>query len=128
MNITWTSRCVPWRSRSWLSSASRSRRSWTILASSGSSEEGVAAVEPFRIHVTDEALDDLRSRMRRTRWPDQIAGIGWKMGTELEWLQHLVSYWTPEFDWRAWEKRLNVFDHFTWEGIHFVHRRAASGR
>jgi hypothetical protein len=72
-------------------------------------------VEPFRIHVADEVLDDLRARLGRTRWPDQVAGIGWKQGTELDWLRHLVSYWTREFDWRVWEQRLNTLDHFTWD-------------
>ena len=85
-------------------------------------------VEPFRIHVTDEVLDDLRARLRHTRWPDQVPGIGWKQGTDLDWLQHIVSYWANEFDWRAWEQRLNTLDHFTWEGIHFVYKRAVSGR
>ena len=46
----------------------------------------------------------------------------------MDWLQRLVSYWANEFDWRAWEQRLNTLDHFTWEGIHFVYKRAASGR
>src|SRR5258708_114502 len=90
--------------------------------------EGVASVEPFRIHVADEVLDDLQARLRRTRWPDQVAGIGWKQGTELGWLRHLVSYWTREFDWRIWEQRLNTLDHFTWDGIHFDDRPTASGR
>jgi len=94
----------------------------------GHGEMGSAAVEPFRIRVADEVLDDLRLRLRRTRWPDQIPGIGWEQGTELGWLRSLVSYWADEFDWRAWERKLGAFDHFTWEGIHFVHRRAASGR
>ena len=85
-------------------------------------------MERFRIHVADEVLDDLRVRLRRTRWPDQVPGIGWKQGTELEWLRGLVSYWADKFDWRAWERKLNALDHFTWEGIHFVHWRAASGR
>ena len=85
-------------------------------------------MEPFRIHVADEVLDDLRERLRRTRWPDQVPGIGWKQGTELGWLQHLISYWTHDFDWRAWEGRLNTLDHFTWEGIHFVYKRASSNR
>jgi pimeloyl-ACP methyl ester carboxylesterase len=85
-------------------------------------------VEPFRIQVSDKMLDDLRARLRQTRWPDQIPGIGWEQGTELEWLNRLVSYWADEFDWRAWERRLNALDHFTWEGIHFVRQRAASGR
>ena len=84
-------------------------------------------VEPFRIHVADEVLDDLRARLRNTRWPDQIPDIGWGQGTELGWLRGLVSYWAHEFDWRGWEGRLNAFNHFTWENIHFIYRRAASG-
>jgi len=85
-------------------------------------------MEPFRIQITDEVLEDLRARLQRTRWPDQIPGIEWKQGTELKWLRRLVSYWAEEFDWRAWERKLNAFEHFTWEGIHFLHRRAPSGR
>jgi pimeloyl-ACP methyl ester carboxylesterase len=85
-------------------------------------------VEPFRIHVADEVLDDLRSRLHQTRWPDQIPGIGWEQGTELDWLRRLVSYWADQFDWRAWERKLNALEHFTREGIHFVHVRAASGQ
>lgn len=54
----------------------------------------------------DEELDDLRAKLRRTRWPDQVPGIGWQQGTELAWLRRIVSYWDHEFDWRAWERRL----------------------
>ena len=85
-------------------------------------------MEPFRVHVADEVLDNLQARLRHTRWPDQVPGIGWKQGTELDWLQHLISYCTHDFDWRAWEQRLNTLDHFKWEGIHFVYKRAASDR
>jgi hypothetical protein len=85
-------------------------------------------VEPLRIHVADEVLNDLRARLRNARWPDQIPGIGWEQGTELDWLRRLVSYWANEFDWRGWERRLNAFNHFTWEGIHFVYQRAPSGQ
>src|ERR1700720_4914430 len=88
------------------------------------SQEGVLVVEPFRIHVADEVLDDLRTRLRHTRWPDQVPGIGWGQGTELDWLRRLVSYWANEFDWRAWESKLNALIKFTWDGIHIVHQRA----
>lgn len=84
-------------------------------------------MERFRIHVADEMLDDLRARLRHTRWPDQVVGIGWEQGTELDWLRRLVSYWANEFDWRAWERKLNALNQFIWEGIHFIHQRAASG-
>lgn len=85
-------------------------------------------MEPLRIHVPGEVLDDLRMRLRRTRWPDQVPGVGWSQGTELDWLQQLVAYWAVEFDWRVWEQRLNTLNHFTWDGTHFIHQRAASGR
>ena len=85
-------------------------------------------MKSFQVHVTEEVLGDLRARLRHTRWPDQLPDIGWKQGTELEWLQRLVAYWAHEFDWRAWERRLNTFDHFTWEGIHFLYKRATHGR
>jgi hypothetical protein len=68
------------------------------------------------------------TRSCHIRWPDQIPGIGWEQGTELDWLQRVVSYSADELDWRAWERRLNALIHFTWQGIHFVHQRAASGR
>jgi pimeloyl-ACP methyl ester carboxylesterase len=85
-------------------------------------------MEPFRVHVAEEVLDNLQARLCHARWPDQIPGIGWKQGTDLDWLQRLISYWTHDFDWRAWERRLNALNHFKWEGIHFVCQRAASGR
>jgi len=85
-------------------------------------------MERFEIHIADEVLDDLRARLRNTRWPDQVPDIGWNQGTELNWLQRLVNFWMGEFDWRAWEQRLQAFDHLSWQGIHFVYKRAASGR
>jgi hypothetical protein len=99
-----------------------------VQLATGYGQEGVIVVEPFRIHVADEVLNDLRARLRNARWPDQIPGIGWEQGTELDWLRRLVSYWANEFDWRGWERRLNAFNHFSWEGTHFVYQRAPSGQ
>jgi len=78
-------------------------------------------VEPLWIHIADELLEDLRTRLHQTRWPEQIPGIGWEQGTELDWLRRLVSYWAHEFDWRARAHKRNALHHFTWEGLHFVH-------
>jgi pimeloyl-ACP methyl ester carboxylesterase len=86
------------------------------------------AIEPFRVAVPDDVLDDLRARLARTRLPNQVDGAGWSQGTELGYLQELLAYWRDEFDWRAQEARLNAFDQFTTdiEGqrIHFVHQRS----
>lgn len=87
--------------------------------------------ERFSISVRDDVLSDLRTRIRNTRWPDQIPGIGWGQGTELGYLRRVLAYWAEEFDWRAREHELNAFDQFRVEldgvRIHFVHARARHG-
>jgi pimeloyl-ACP methyl ester carboxylesterase len=88
-------------------------------------------IEPFTIDVADSVLDDLRTRIRNTRWPDQVPGVGWEQGTELSYLRSLLAYWADEFDWRARERELNRYHHFRADfagtRIHFVHERARYG-
>ncbi len=84
-----------------------------------------AAPEPFEIHVDDAVLDDLRARLDATRWPDEVGGAGWEMGSNLAYMKELAAYWRDEFDWREQERRLNALPQFRAEvdglGIHFVH-------
>ena len=72
-------------------------------------------------------LDDLRERLRRTRWPDEIEDAGWDYGSNLGYVRELCAYWAERFDWRAQEERINRFPQFRTEieglGIHFVHVR-----
>lgn len=68
-------------------------------------------MQDFRVQVDDAVLADLRERLRRTRWPDQVAGSGWDYGTDLTYLQELCAYWEHDFDWRAAEHRLNTWPH-----------------
>lgn len=89
------------------------------------------AIERFRIGVDDAILDDLRLRLARTRFPDQIEGTGWEYGTPIDVLRDLVGYWREEYDWRAEEARLNQLEHFRTvldgQSIHFVHARSRHG-
>ena len=84
-------------------------------------------IRPFTIKITDEILLDLRGRLERTRWPDEIMGAGWDYGFPVEKLHHLIDYWIHQFDWRVTERRINTFPNFHAEvdgmGIHFVHQR-----
>jgi len=85
------------------------------------------AVKPFRIDVPEAVLEDLRTRLLRTRWPGEIAGGGWTYGTNLDYMKELVRYWLEQYDWRAQEAALNRFPQFTAlvDGleIHFIHVR-----
>ena len=81
--------------------------------------------KPFQISVADDVLDDLKERLGKTRWPDEVENAGWDLGMPLGYLQEIVSYWQNEYDWRAREALLNQHDQFTLEidglNIHFIH-------
>lgn len=84
-------------------------------------------VEPFSIRIDGAVLDDLRARLRNTRWPDEIEGAGWDYGTNRDYLRELCAYWCEVFDWRAQEARLNALPHYLADvdgaRIHFIHIR-----
>jgi microsomal epoxide hydrolase len=86
------------------------------------------AIAPFTIHVSDQTLRDLKSRLRQTRFPEELAGTGWTYGTDLAYLKSLVAYWRDVYDWRAAERKLNQLPQFktTIDGIdvHFIHQRS----
>lgn len=69
-------------------------------------------ITPYRIDVDQAILDDLRERLRRTRFGDEPEGAGWDYGTSLTFLRELVEYWAGPFDWRRQEEILNRLDHF----------------
>jgi pimeloyl-ACP methyl ester carboxylesterase len=85
-------------------------------------------IRPFKIHVDDSVLTDLKQRLARTRFPGEITSSSWDYGTNLAYLKDLVSYWRDKYDWRAAERRLNQFDQFTTTidglDIHFIHQRS----
>jgi len=85
-------------------------------------------IRPFRVSVPDGDLDDLRHRLDRTRWPDELPGAGWDYGVPRDYLRELVHYWRHEYDWRATEARLNRWPQFITAidgaDVHFAHIRS----
>ncbi|MFF2503871.1 epoxide hydrolase family protein [Streptomyces sp. NPDC058067] len=86
--------------------------------------------EPFDPRTDPAVLEDLRARLRATRWPDAPEDAGWSLGTDLDYLRELVAYWADGFDWPAQEAALARLPRFRVPvgglGIHFVHARAAA--
>src|SRR5664279_2123828 len=84
---------------------------------------------PFTPQTTAAALEDLRARLRATRWPDTPGDAGWSLGTDLAYLRELVAYWADGFDWTAQEAALARLPRFRVPlgglGIHVVHVAAA---
>ena len=85
-------------------------------------------VAPFELHVAEAQLDDLRDRLRRTRWPEPATVPGWTQGVPLERLQAVCATWAEDYDWRVTERRLNAIGQFHTEldglRIHFLHARS----
>ncbi len=83
---------------------------------------------PFQIRVDDGELDDLRERLRRTRWPEPATAPGWTQGVPLDYARELCTYWADGYNWRATEARLNRLPQFRTEidglAIHVVHVRS----
>ena len=81
-----------------------------------------------RIDIPQGALDDLRDRLGRTRWPDELPGVGWDLGVPLDYLKGLAGYWATTYDWRGQEAALNEFAQFTTvidgQNVHFLHVRS----
>jgi pimeloyl-ACP methyl ester carboxylesterase len=90
--------------------------------------EAGAEIRPFRIEVPQADLDDLRERLARTRWPDELSGVGWSRGVPPGYLKELAEYWRTGYDWRKHEARLNEYPQFTTtiDGahVHFLHVRS----
>src|SRR6185295_13075389 len=62
-------------------------------------------VKPFMVQVTQQALDDLRDRLERTRWTDEVEDDGWDHGTNRSYLRDVDGV-----------------------GVHFIHERGKGDR
>ena len=83
-------------------------------------------IAPFVVDIPQAALDDLRERLIRTRWPQEIGeNADWQAGTNLAYMRELTTYWIEHYDWRAQERAMNAFPQFRTTidevPIHFVH-------
>jgi pimeloyl-ACP methyl ester carboxylesterase len=101
--------------------------------STGSAD--ATAIRPFRCEFSDAELDELRSRIIATRFPEQEPAenrtahpLGDEVptqGVELATMEALMRYWGNGYDLRRVEERLNALPQFVTEidglDIHFIH-------
>ena len=86
------------------------------------------AVTPFKYEAPQSALDDLKQRLKSTRWPEGETVKDWSQGVPLAKLRALVEYWKADYDWHRCEAKLNSFPQFRTKidglNIHFLHIRS----
>src|SRR5919198_592676 len=91
-------------------------------------ETGVE-IRPFEIDIPQEDLEDLRRRIRATRWPDQELVADRSQGVQLAATQELARYWVENYDFGRVDARLNALPQFVTEidgvEVHFIHVRSS---
>ena len=89
---------------------------------------GQEAIRPFHVKVPEEELNELRRRIKATKWPEQETVTDASQGVQLATMQKLARYWATDYDWRKCEARLNALPQFITEidglDIHFIHVRS----
>ena len=85
-------------------------------------------LRPFRVDVPQADLDDVRDRLSRARWTDELPGAEGAYGVPVTRVRELAEHWRTAFDWRAIEARLNAYPQFTTvidgQTVHFIHARS----
>lgn len=83
---------------------------------------------PFQVEIAESLLVDLKERLARTRYPEELNDENWSYGTSLAYLKELCTYWASEFDWRKTEAQLNAFAQFKVNvdglDLHLIHARS----
>lgn len=85
-------------------------------------------IRPFKVHITDAEINDLRQRILATRWPTKETVADASQGVQLATIQKLAKYWGTDYDWRRAEAKLNAIPQFTTNidgvDIHYIHVRS----
>ena len=82
-------------------------------------------IKKIEINLAQSFLDDLQTKLKITRWPDEIENSGWTYGASLSYMKELADYWTNNFNWRKTESEINRFGNYIAQidgyKIHFLH-------
>jgi pimeloyl-ACP methyl ester carboxylesterase len=82
-------------------------------------------IKKIKIEIDQPFLDSLKSKLKLTRWPDEIENSGWTYGASLSYMKELTDYWVNYFDWRKTESEINKYGNYIAQidgyNIHFLH-------
>jgi len=100
----------------------------TLGVSRAAPADDRGAVRPFKVHVPEAALADMKRRILATNWPDRELVGDTSQGLKLATMKAVADYWAGDYDWRKAESYLNNLPMFVTEidgiDIHFIHVRS----
>lgn len=83
---------------------------------------------PFKVQIAQDAIEDLRARLERVRWPDREVVADKSQGVQLDTARQLIDHWRHRHDWRRFEERINQHPQYRTAidglDIHFIHVRS----
>lgn len=86
------------------------------------------ALVPFKVEFSAADIDELRSRIAATRWPEKETVSDQSQGPQLATMQEVARYWANDYDFGRLERALNAHPNFVTEieglDIHFIHARS----
>src|SRR3979411_2770699 len=91
-------------------------------------ENDITELRPFRVEISGAAIDALRERLARTRWPEKEPVGDWSMGIPLAYVQELAGYWEKSYEMQRVANRPTRYEHVTTTidgvDIHFLRVRS----
>ena len=83
------------------------------------------AIRPFRVNFSPADVEDLRRRVKATKWPERETVKDSSQGVQFNTMQKLANYWATDYDWSKCEAKLKSLPHFVTNidglDIHFIH-------
>jgi len=90
--------------------------------------ERTVAVRELRLRVPQADLESLYGRLRTFRASGDYIAAGLDRIVPVAYADDLLDYWVDGYDWRANERRLSTYDHYSTEisgqFVHFLHLRS----
>ena len=93
----------------------------------------MSTFKPYTISIQDSQIADLKQRLSLAKFPDELDGAGWDLGSPLSDVKRLTQYWLDDFDWRKAEQQLNKLPHYSTKiqckgfenlNIHFLYKKS----
>lgn len=89
----------------------------------------------MKVDIPDSHLADLKGRLSRTRYQDELRDVSKERGVPLADIKRITRYWATTFDRRTAEASLNNFPQYTTDiaadvfdpiSVHFIHAKSTA--